>query len=210
MVLTLPSHGESPDAPEGYFRYETVADDVLAVADEVGATAAVGTSLGASALLSIAARHPARFERLALLLPAVLDTPRTAAGGDPLARMSEATEHALATGDNSRLQAVVAAELPPGKDFTDYVNKRVAALLRLRSALRELPAQVPVPDVRALAEVTAKVLVVSATGDPLHPEHIARVTAAVLPDARLEVLPSLIPLVTHRKELRALLAGWAA
>ncbi|MCO1579331.1 alpha/beta hydrolase [Crossiella sp. SN42] len=209
VVLTLPSHGESPDAPPGYFRYDTIAADVLAVADEVGATAAIGTSLGASALLHIAAGHPARFERLALLLPAVLDEPRTAAGADPLGRMSEATEHALATGDSSRLQAVVAGELPPGQDFADYVDKRVAALLRLREALRELPAQVPVPDAAALAEVTAKVLVVSATGDPLHPEHVAKSVAAAFPAARLAVLPALIPLVTHRRELRALLADWA-
>ncbi|MGO1050535.1 alpha/beta fold hydrolase [Crossiella sp. CA198] len=209
VVLTLPSHGESPAAPPGYFRYQTIAADVLAVADEVGATAAIGTSLGASALLAIAANHPARFERLALLIPAVLDQPRTAQGADPLARMSAATEHALSTGDSSRLQAVVAGELPPGQDFADYVDKRVAALLRLREALTSLPAQVPVPDVSALAEVTARVLVVSATGDPLHPEHVAKSVAAALPLSRLEVLPSLIPLVTHRRELRALLADWA-
>ncbi|MCK2236676.1 MULTISPECIES: alpha/beta fold hydrolase [unclassified Crossiella] len=221
VVLTLPSHGESPDAPPGYFRYQTIAADVLAVADEVGATAAIGTSLGASALLAIAAAHPTRFERLALLIPAVLDQPRAVsrstlseqvseAGADPLARMSEATEHALSTGDNSRLQAVVAGELPPGQDFADYVDKRVAALLRLREALTSLPAQVPVPDVRTLAEVTARVLVVSATGDPLHPEHVAKSVAAALALSRLEVLPSLIPLVTHRRELRALLADWAS
>lgn len=209
VVLTLPSHGESPDAPPGYFRYATIAADVLAVADEVGATAAIGTSLGASALLAIAAGHPDRFDRLALLLPAVLDQPRNAEGRDPLARMSEATEHALATGDSSRLQAVVAAELPAEAELADYVDKRVAALLRLRDALVSLPDQVPVPDPGRLAEVTAKTLVIAAAGDPLHPEHVAKSVAAALPAATLHVLPSLIPLVTHRRELRALLADWS-
>ncbi|MCO1576707.1 hypothetical protein M8C13_13180 [Crossiella sp. SN42] len=90
------------------------------------------------------APDPVGFEPLALLLPAVFDEPRTAEAADPLTRLCEATEHALATGDSGLLHAVVAADLPPGQHLVGYVDKRVAAVLRLRPALRQLPPQVPV------------------------------------------------------------------
>jgi 3-oxoadipate enol-lactonase len=57
VVLTLPSHGDEPDAPAGYWRYDRIAADVLAVADEVGATGALGVSLGAGALTRAVADH---------------------------------------------------------------------------------------------------------------------------------------------------------
>ncbi|MBQ6641819.1 MAG: alpha/beta hydrolase, partial [Saccharopolyspora sp.] len=58
VVLTLPSHGNAPDAPEGYWRYGTIAEDVRSVADAVGATRAVGVSLGTGALTRIVAERP--------------------------------------------------------------------------------------------------------------------------------------------------------
>lgn len=204
VVLTLPGHGSAPDAPAGYWNYGAIAADVLEVAREVGATRAIGTSLGAGALTRIAAEHPGLFDRIALLLPAALDSPREAAA----TRTYERLATAVAAGDGGeRLRELLAEDVPAGVDVGDYVERRAEALLRLEPALRDLPGEVPVPDASKLAEVTADVLVIGATEDPLHPAEVAEATAKALPRSRLEVLPSRAPVLTHRKELRALLTG---
>src|SRR5205085_3682223 len=90
VVVTLPAHGDAPDAPPGYWRYPTVGDDLSAVADAVEASRAVGVSLGAGALTRLAADQPDRFERLALLLPATLSRPRDAVATDAYRRLTDA------------------------------------------------------------------------------------------------------------------------
>ena len=57
--------------------YAALEQDLSAVADHVGATQALGVSMGAGALCSLLAHTPLRFERLVFALPAVLDRPRT-------------------------------------------------------------------------------------------------------------------------------------
>lgn len=57
--------------------YAALEEDLRAVADHVGATQALGVSMGAGALCSLLAHTPHRFERLVFALPAVLDRPRT-------------------------------------------------------------------------------------------------------------------------------------
>ncbi|SDY36541.1 Pimeloyl-ACP methyl ester carboxylesterase [Saccharopolyspora shandongensis] len=203
VVLALPGHGSADDAPPDYWNYASIAADVLAVADEVEATRAVGVSLGAGALTRIAAEHPDRFERLALLLPAALDRPREVAATWAFERLAAA----VAAGGET-LRETVAADLPEGVEVGDYVERRAEALLRLEDALRELPEQVPVPDAAVLAGVRSEVLVVGATDDPLHPAEVAKAVAAAFARARLEILPSPAPMLTHRRELRRLLVDF--
>ncbi|MER7013241.1 alpha/beta hydrolase [Saccharopolyspora sp. NPDC000359] len=204
VVVTLPSHGKAPDAPADYWNYASVAADVLAVADEVGATRAVGVSLGAGALTRIAAEHPDRFEKLALLLPAALDRPRDVAATWSFERLADA----VAAGDVAELRTLVAADMPPGAEVGDYVEQRAAALMRLEDALRELPEQAPLTDAAPLGNVGSDVLVVGATGDPLHPAEVAKAVAAAFAHARLEVFASPAPMLTHRRELRRLLVDF--
>lgn len=190
VVLTLPSHGDEPDAPRSYWQYPAIAEDVLRVADEVKAQAAIGVSLGAGALTRIVAEHPDRFSKLALLLPAVLDQPRTA----------EVREQLKKTEPED-----IAKTLPTGYALGDYVEARSKALKRLPEAIEELANAYPIDDRRVLKEVSAEVLVIAATGDPLHPAEIATQTAAAFKEARLEVFDSPAPMITHRTRLRALL-----
>lgn len=204
VVLTLPSHGAAADAPPDYWTYQRVAADVAAVADEVGAQQAIGVSLGAGALTRLAAEAPRRFRRLALLLPAAVDGPRSIPAVWAMDRLAEAVE----LDDRARLRELVTAELPAGAAVGDHVDRRMAALARLGLALRALPEQTPLADAAVLAQVSSPVLVIGATGDPLHPESVARATAAAFPRARLELFDSPAPLLTHRKEIRALLVDF--
>ncbi|MDI2031171.1 alpha/beta fold hydrolase [Saccharopolyspora sp. TS4A08] len=205
VVITLPGHGSAPDAPAGYWNYASVAADVLAIADEVGATQAVGVSLGAGALTRIAAEHPDRFQRLALLLPAALDRPRESAAAWAYERLAAAI---AADDEGASLREALAAEIPPGVEVGDHLAQRATALSRLAEALRELPEQIPVADASALSRASAEVLVIGATSDPMHPASAAKATAAAFGDARLELLESQAPMLTHRKLLRDLLTGF--
>ncbi|GAA0650534.1 hypothetical protein GCM10010174_87750 [Kutzneria viridogrisea] len=206
VVATLPSHGDAPDAPDDYWSYSRIAADLLGVADEIGASRAIGTSLGAGALTSIAAAHPHRFDRLVLLLPAALDRPRAPAAMWSYERLADAAQ----AGDVRELRELVAAEVPTGMDVGDHVDRRTAALLRLSSALRAIPEQVPVADATQLSSVAAPVLVIGAVGDPLHPEQVAKDVARAFPAAHLELFDSAAPLITHRKEIRSLLVDFLA
>lgn len=202
VVITLPGHGNAPDAPPGYWTYSEVAADVLSVADEVGATRAVGVSLGAGALTRLAAAHPERFERLALLLPASLDRPRAVSATSAFARLADAAQ----LGDGgAKLRELVAEDVPPGMEVGDYPERRAAALLRLGEALRMLPEQCAVADAATLASVLSEVLVIGATTDPLHPADTAKTVSAAFGHGRLELLDSPAPMLTHRRRLRSLL-----
>lgn len=178
--------------PKNYWRYATIADDVLRVADEVKAQGAIGVSLGAGALTRIAAERPDRFGKLALMLPAVLDQPRSAEVREQLRRTSPQD---------------IAKTLPAGYALGDYVEARSKALRRLPEAIDELAGAYPIEDRRALKEVSADVLVIGATGDPLHPAEIARQTAEAFKDARLEIFDLSAPMITHRTELRRVLGN---
>ncbi|QFZ23625.1 alpha/beta fold hydrolase [Saccharothrix syringae] len=173
VVVTLPSHGDAPDAPAGYWDYRRIAADLRELARETRATRAIGVSLTSGALLSLLAREPDAFERVVLLLPAVLDEPRPALTPEEI---------------------ITAVGGPP-----DYLARRRAAFARLDDALRALPGQAAVPDRAALARVTAPVLVVGATRDPLHPEDVAKQVAAAFPRGRLELVPTWL---THRGDVR--------
>lgn len=205
VVVTLPGHGDAADAAASYWNYERIAEDVLAIADEVGATRAIGVSLGAGALTRVLAQRPDRFDRCALLLPAASDRSRDASSTSALGDLAEAVR---AGDDGARLRALVAGGLPEGVGVGDYVEQRAEALSRLGDALSVMPGQRPIADLAALGSAVTRVLVVGAVGDPLHPSEVAEELAGALADARLELLASPAPMLTHRSELRRLLTGF--
>ncbi|SDP86828.1 Pimeloyl-ACP methyl ester carboxylesterase [Actinopolyspora xinjiangensis] len=207
VVLTLPGHGAAADPVDGYWSYERVASDVLEVADRVDAERAVGVSLGAGALTRVAAGHPERFERLALLLPAAVDQPRGPEVTGVFDRLVDAVAAAEADGGAS-LREVVGSGLPDGADVGEYVEQRAATLRRLEPALRALPRQAPLTDGAELSAVGSSALVVGATADPLHESAVAERLAALLPGARLEMFDSAAPMLDRRAALRRLLTGF--
>jgi 3-oxoadipate enol-lactonase len=169
--------------------YDLLAADLLADADEHGATQALGVSLGAGSLLRLLARQPARFARVVLYLPASLDSLAPEA-----VRRGEALSAALAARDEPALRDWVRGELAPdlsGTAVEAYVQERTAFLLRseLGPLLEALRSDVPVPETAAVAGVSADVLVIAEEDDPVHPVEVARAVAGALPRSRLEVLP---------------------
>jgi 3-oxoadipate enol-lactonase len=204
VVVTFPSHGEAADAPAGYWTYSAISADLERVADEVGATGAVGVSMGAGGLTTLLTRRPDRFDRVALLLPAALDKPRATPAMWAFEQLADAVE----SGDVDGLRELVAADVPAGVAVGEHISSRADALLRLGGALRTLPEQTPTNAAALLERVSAAALVIGAVGDPMHPEQVARDVAAALPNSRLELIDSPAPLLTHRREVRSLLVDF--
>jgi pimeloyl-ACP methyl ester carboxylesterase len=207
--LHFRGHGAS-SAPEGPWTYAALAEELLALADHVRATRALGVSLGAGALLRLAAGLPDRFDRMVLVLPASIDRPRA---DEATARLQRMAEHVEA-GDAQALAELVRAEQPAGAqnrpDVAAWSRRQAHRLLRtaVATALRELPAQVPLADRRVLAAVQVPVLVIGQRGDEAHPAHIAEELAEVLPHAQLAMFDAGGVLWNHRRELRELITGF--
>jgi 3-oxoadipate enol-lactonase len=187
VLLSFRGHGGS-DPLDGGWDFDGLADDLLAVANEVGATRAVGLSLGAGALLRVVASHPGRFERLAFVMPASLDQVRDDRATAWLLRLAAAIDGR----DEDAIAALLLLEVPAA------VRERTGARLLVQRRARQLasgppprPAgQVrPLEDLACLADVTAPALVVGQQDDDLHPLEVARTLATALPRADLLELP---------------------
>jgi pimeloyl-ACP methyl ester carboxylesterase len=202
------ARGHAGDRPAP-FTYRDLGDDLLSVADEHGASRALGVSMGAGALLSLLARHPSRFEKAVVFLPGALDRPRT----DDAVRRFSALVDALARQDLDGVRAFVRDEIPA--DLRDraaaYIDVRSQFLLDspgIPVGVASLPPVTPVDDRSSLAAVAAEVLVLGQEGDPLHPAQVARDLAAVLPKARLVVFDQPGVVLRERSRLRTVISGF--
>ena len=187
VLLSFRGHGGS-DALDGGWDYDVLADDIRTVADHVGATGCVGLSLGGGALLRVLRDDPDRFERLAFVLPAALDSTR----GDGATERLRSLGHAIDRGDADEATALLMAEVPAAL----RERRGVELLLRRRAAdLVTRPAPVPRGEDRPLSDrsvlqrITAPTLVVGQEADPLHPIALARELHSLLPAASLLELP---------------------
>ena len=179
-------HGHS-SSPERGYRFADFARDVEAVADAYSARYAVGTSLGAGALVHLVVRAPERFEKLIFLLPAGLDQPfqykarmlRTAEliEGRP---KDEAIEAILS--DPSRLANYL--EYPWLRDFDSQMLKELNPV-GVPRAIREIIEDWPLEDREDARRVTAPTLLICREGDEIHPAEIGRILVGIMPNAEL-------------------------
>ena len=183
-------HSETPDA--GRYGFSDYAGDLRTVADAVGATRAVGTSLGAGALTRVIADDPGRFDRLVFLLPAALDEPLE---GHPLSQHTadlletlpkdEAIRRALE--DSGREAAYARA---PGLREYDLLLWQELDPVGVSRAIRGIVGEVAVDDRNRLRAVEAPALVIAREGDSLHPAWIAHAMVELMPNAELVMLAS--------------------
>jgi pimeloyl-ACP methyl ester carboxylesterase len=197
-------------AVETPWRYAGLADELRAVADYVGATQALGVSMGAGALCSLLAHTPLRFERLVFVMPAVLDRPRTDDALDRLVEMAQCVD----SRDVQSLTVLLLAGEPVAMRHQPAVQlwcrRQAAAMVGtpVSRALRALPTAVPLADGGVLAAVTAPALVIAQEEDPAHPVWVAEQLAASLPDAHLEVMAPGGIMWRHRALVRDLVGGF--
>lgn len=197
------SHGRSAPAFDGW-DYDHTADELLAVADHYGASRALGVSMGAGSILRVLLRNSARFDRVVLVIPAVIDSPRNSEGLERYAAMADAS----ARGDAAPIRAQLESELPAAVRDDDaakaWLEQQTQVFLQpgMAEALRDLPLAVPVPHIEQLQSLTLPVLVLAQEGDAVHPVSSARRLVEHLPNARLEVFDENGLLWGHRAEVR--------
>lgn len=210
VFVDLRGHGGSaaPKSDDGW-TYQGLADDVRTVGDAVGATRAVGVSLGAAALIRLLANDPSRFERVVLALPGPL---RGGRGHDLLA-VSDALADAVAVNDPiamGRCLVALQPESAQGRSDVRLWARRHAADIggsAVAEAIRQFPRLPVLDSLAALGEVTASVLVLAQRGDDVHPVSAAEELAAAIPGVRLEV--SDVPWIWGgRSQLRETVSGF--
>ncbi len=204
VLLHFRGHGDSAPLPGGW-DYDLLAADLRAVADEVGATQAVGLSLGGGALLRLLTAAPERFARLAFVLPAALDAGRSDGATERLNRLAAA----MRVGDVPRLTDLLLLEVPEairGARAPQVLMRRRARQLAFGEPPYPRGNVRPLEDLAQLRAIRAPSLVVAQEGDDLHTVGLARTLAMGLPEARLEVLPPGGVFWTDRFAARDLLA----
>lgn len=182
-------HGHS-SAPTSGYRFADLATDLDAVARAYGATRAVGTSLGAGAIMTLLEADPDRFERIVMLLPASLDVPfpdpaRFDAIADVLEThpRDEAIERILAMTPQRYERAPWLREL----DLLLWADLNPTGVAR---AIREVTRDVSISDRELLRKVSAPVLLICREGDSIHPAELGRVLHDLFPNADLITIPS--------------------
>lgn len=203
--LHFRGHGGSA-TPEGPWEYADLAAELWAVADHVGATQALGISMGAGALCAGLATDPDRFERVVLVLPAAIDRPRQDAAMTRFAALATLVDDGDLEGIAQHLlgQEPEVVRADPGVQH--WAREQAGRLVGsgVARGLRSLPSRTPLADRSLLARVTVPVLVLAQEGDGAHPDTVARDLAEVLPSATLQVLPPGGIMWQHRSHVRDL------
>ena len=211
VLFDFRGHGESGRPPPGSYSMEDFAADLAAVADAHGATRAAGVSLGAGAILRVARRHPDRFERIVLLLPA---RARDSAAYRKLARFARRLEREPL----ERLADAVVGEDASGGDLgrldgaTDGPGGAILGMNAdaMPAAIREAVDDPP-PGLEELRRVSVPVLIVGKGRDLVHKAEAARELAAALPSSELILYPDRFALMRDivglAQRVSAFLAG---
>lgn len=185
VQVDLRGHGSSP-VPPGPYRLDDLVDDVVALLDHLAVPAAhvVGLSLGGMVGMRLAAREPARVDRLAVLCT-------TALFGPPALWTERAA--LVREGGTAAIAATVVQRwfTPAGRD--------PALIARMEAMVGATPAEgyaacceaIGAMDLRAdLATIAAPTLALAGAEDPATPPERLREIADGVPGARLQVLPA--------------------
>lgn len=180
-------HGASPVAI-GPYTIEDLVDDVVALLDRLGLESAhfVGLSLGGMTGMRLAARHPERVDRLAVLCTSALLGPASA--------WYDRAALVRASGTGAVAEAVVSRWYTAG-----FHSREPARIAAARAMVAATPAEgyascceaIATMDLTAnLADIAAPTLAIAGAEDPATPPpHLQRIAEAV-PGGRLLVVPA--------------------
>lgn len=199
-----PEPAPAPTRPEES-AWERLAAELLAVADHVAATRAVGASMGAVAILTGLTgpgRDPDRFDRVVLMLPPAADRVHLSAIADLVDRGDTAGLTRMLWAERSARER----EDPRTRAWVRGAADRIAAL---GPALVTALARTPPPlTPERFATIRVPVLVVAQEDDPAHPVAAAQRWLELLPNATALMLPGGGLLTAHRQALREAVAGF--
>jgi len=209
LAVDCRAHGETrPVGEEGKLNFDSFADDLIALLDQLEISQAVfgGISMGAGISLNVALRYPERVLGLVLSRPAWLDAPSP----DNLnvltliARLIRAhgaragREHFLESTDYARIHA----------ESPDAANSMVGQFESARAEdgvarLERLPRDAPSRDRSSWKRINLPTIVLGNRQDPVHPWTLAETLAAELNGAELaELTPKSISKGRHAADVQ--------
>lgn len=205
----------SPVTDPALYGVDRMAGDIGAILDHLGIERAFvgGESMGAATALRFALSRPERVAALFLLAPAFGDRPnpereRVRAQGRMI--VAEGLEAFLAvSAEEQRAQGMP-------EEIIAYLAERLRTHdpISLATAYQAVVDWILFDDVADLAALDLPVRVVAWKNDPLHEFRLAERTAAALPNARLEIFPSVLEFFSNPASLgdmcHRFLAGLAA
>jgi 3-oxoadipate enol-lactonase len=202
-------HGRSgPGADEGAYRWDTLGQDLLALADalDLDRFACGGASMGAATTLHAAVAAPERVSAMVLVIPPTAWETR-AGQGDLYRAAADLIER-----DGMAAYLELAAQRPAPAIFapleglpasTPDIAEDVMPTV-LRGAARS-----DLPDPDAIRALTLPTLLLAWDTDPGHPVDTAERLVELLPDARLEVATELDHLATWPASVAGFLTSLA-
>jgi len=182
-------HGAS-SAPDCCYAMSDFAEDARLFLDALGVAraAVVGHSMGSMAAQVLAAEHPGRVERLALIGSTALAPVRR---GDWMwSHIMALREPIASNAEFLRLWSPAASPTPVDPIFVRHADAEMVAVRP--HVWRAVPrAFLDVPVGRYAPDVTAPVLILSGGRDELFPPEHHRALAAAYPSAQAHVFPDL-------------------
>jgi len=141
--MHLAGHGASVSAEA--LSYEALAQEVWAVAEHVRATAALGISMGAGAILAGLAADPGRFRAVVLVLPAALDRPRPGPAGGRFARLARLVHAADVEAVARHLLSHESPEVRESRQGRQWSREQAERLVagNPQAALTQIPSRCP-------------------------------------------------------------------
>lgn len=214
LTLECRGHGRSPAGDLAALGIATFADDVAAVIEALGDGPAVvgGISMGAAIALRLAVHRPDLVRGLILARPAwaTLPSPENMRPNTEVGRLlavmapAAAREAFLGGPIAQQLAALAPDNLTSLTGFFDRPEPDVTAAL-----LQAISADGPGVSEAEVAAVRVPTLVLGTKHDLIHPLEHARTLAALIPDARLEVITSkAVSRERYVAEFRAALQGF--
>jgi pimeloyl-ACP methyl ester carboxylesterase len=194
VLFDFRGHGQSEaPPPEAGYDVWAMRRDLEFVAGEFGATRAMGTSMGAGAILSLLSDEPERFERVVLFIPAWV-FPGGHPGETNYLKLAELLEtHTLE--EVAELQTTQPEHQPlfsARPHWRDLVRWRIMHMNRegVPRALRAYSkGKPPVENPDLLRRVESPVLILAQENDPVHDIAVARRLAELFPNATLREWP---------------------
>ncbi|MBX7445950.1 MULTISPECIES: alpha/beta fold hydrolase [unclassified Arthrobacter] len=215
VCMDARGHGGSSDVTDDHCSFDAFADDIIALADDLGFDTFVagGISLGAGTALNLAVRYPERVAGLVLCRPAWLEhrqAERNTASYELIANLLDEyeTEEALDRLTASEIYRGVAAESAAAAQSLRHQITRPKAAVNA-SILRRFPTTAPTSSREQWAAITVPSLVVGHLDDPFHPWEIAKAYSEAIPAADLvEVTSKDRDPVSFTAEVDAAISGF--
>lgn len=203
IAIEQQGHGRTADIDRP-LRYETMADDTVALLDKLGVHKAdfFGFSDGAAVALDIGVRHPEVAGRLVLA-----STGYNPSGSQPGVH-EELAQLPPQLLDDSPMKAEYDRIAPRPNDFRKLVER-----------IKDLDAHAPTYTPDQIRSIQSPVLIIAADNDIIRPEHTIEMYRLLgggiegtkgLPKSRLAVIPgtSHLTVIDHKPMLLPILAGF--